>query len=220
MTHKQRSSSKQRPSSDAVVAISDEPHHHLIIDNDVLRAYAVEIGPGERTLCHQHLHHFLMYIAGSGQVRSTPQKGRASEHEYKDSDCEFFDEGLVHVVENLGREPFRNLIVELLPGAGGVQRQGLPFASVAGVQAKHLYSGEKICAQLFELRAGSQTQVTGPAVVAPSNGHALELITPEAGVRKLQYFRDLGYVEPGSTGLLRCEGDSPVAVLVVSVGVA
>ena len=81
-----------------------------------------------------------------------------------------------------------------------------------------LYSGETLCAQLIELSSGSQTQVTGPAVVGSPYEDPVEFISPQRGTRKLDDFQKLEYVPDGSTGLLRCEAGQPARVIVVTVG--
>jgi len=211
-------SSSQANACANVVAVADEPHHHLVIDTEWVRAYAVEIGPGKSTLCHLHSLRYLMYVAGDAEIVSAPRNGEARKHHYLDMYCEFSPAGLEHVVENLADRPFRNLIFEVLPAAEKARRSDLPFASVAGVRMSPLYSGETLCAELIELSSGAQTQVTGPAIVASAYEDAVEFISPEHGARKLEDFQDLEYIPAGSTGLLRCESGKPVRVLVVTVG--
>ena len=208
----------QFPSCENVVAVADEPHHHLVIDNEWLRAYAVELGPGQSTLCHLHSLPHLMYVAGDAEIVSSPKDGEARKHHYLDMYCEFSPAGLQHFVENLAATPFRNLIFEVLPAADSRRRAGLPFANAAGVRARTLYSGESICAQYLELSSGAQTQVTGPAIVATAYDDVIEFISPERGARKLQDFQQLEYVPEGSTGLVRCETGKPARVVVVSIG--
>lgn len=205
-------------SPENVIAVADEPHHHLVIENDWVRAYAVEIGPGQKTLCHAHSLPFLLYVAGAAQIVSAPKNGEARKVRYPDGFCEFSPAGVQHVVENLGETPFRNLVFEVLPATERLHRAGLPFASAAGVRITPLYSGESIGAQLMELSSGAQAQVAGPTLVGSPYGEPVEFISPERGTRKLQQFEELEYVPPGSTGLLHCEDGQGIRVLVVTLG--
>lgn len=206
------------PACDSVIAIEDEPHHHLVVENDCVRAYTVEVGPKQCTLCHAHGLPYLMFVAGDAEVMSTSKDGEARRHHYADAFCEFSSAGLQHVVENLGETPFRNLIFEVLPAAKQVHRPGMPFASVAGVRASQLYAGEEISAELIELASGAQTEISGPAIVASAYEYPVEVISPEGGARKLRFFHELEYVHAGSSGLLRCESGQPARVVVVSLG--
>ncbi len=205
-------------SCENVIAVADEPHHHLEIDNDWVRAYAVEIGPFQSTLCHLHALPYLLYVAGEADILSVPRNRDAEKHHFAPDYCEFAPAGLEHVVENLGDRPFRNLIFEVLSATEKLHRAGASFGQAAGVRVTPLYSGDFICAQRIDLNPGSQTQVTGPAIVTSPYEDTVELISPERGTRKLQRFRELEYLASGSTGLLRCESGGPARVLVVTLG--
>jgi hypothetical protein len=205
-------------SCDNVISIADEPHHHLEIDNEWVRAYAVEIGPHQSTLCHLHASPYLMYVAGEADIINMPRNAEAEKHHFYPDFCDFAPAGLEHIVENVGEAPFRNMIFEVLSAGEKLRRPGLGSGHVGGVNMTPLYSGAFICAQLIELNSGSQVQVTGAAVVSSPYENTVEFISPERGTRKLQHFREVEYLPNGSTGLLRCESGGPARVLVITVG--
>lgn len=208
----------QPHSCESVISIADEPHHHLEIDNEWVRAYAVQIEPGQYTLCHLHPWPYLMYVAGDADIISTPRGGQAEKQQFAPDYCDLHPAGLEHVVENVSSTPFRAVIFELLPAAGKLRRPGPASGHVAGVRSTTLYSGDVICAQLIELNSGSQAQITGAAVLATPYEDTVEFISPEHGTRKLERLRQLEYLPTGSTGLLRCESGGPARVLVVTLG--
>jgi hypothetical protein len=201
-----------------VIAIADEPHHHVVIDSEWVRAYAVEIGAGESTLCHQHALPYLMYVAGEAQILNTPRNGDSERQHFSPDYCDVAPAGLEHVVENLGNSPFRNLIFELLPATEKLRRPGLGFTHVAGVTLRVLYSGPVVCAQLVELQSGSQVQVTGAAIVCSPYENAVEFISPEQGTCKLERFHQMEFLAKGSTALMRCESGGPARALLVTLG--
>jgi len=203
-----------------VIAVTDEPHHHLVIDNEWVRAYAVDIGPGQSTLCHLHSLPYLMYVAGEADILNAPRDREAEEQHFSPDYCDLSPAGLEHVVENLGDSPFRNMIFEILPAGEKLRRPGLGVAHVAGVTLRELYSGTPICAQLVELRSGSQIQVTGAAIVSSPYENAVEFISPEHGTVKLDRFRQMEFLPIGSTALLRCESGDQARALVVTLGCA
>src|SRR5690349_24789440 len=100
-----------------VVAIDEEPRHHLVIANEYVRAFVVEIAPHDRTLCHHHAHDYLLYVAGDAEVVSAARGEEPKPLSYCDGECEMSSAGLTHIVENLGDEPFTNIVLELLPAA-------------------------------------------------------------------------------------------------------
>jgi hypothetical protein len=211
-------SSTQPHSCDSVISIADEPHHHLEIENDWVRAYAVQIEPQQYTLCHLHALPYLMYVAGDADIISTPRGSEGERQQFSPDHCELHPAGLEHTVENVNNAPFRNLIFEVLPEAEKLRRLGPGTGQVAGVRMTTLYSGDAICAQLIELQSGSQAQITGAAVLATPYEDTVEFISPEHGTRKLERFRQLEYLPSGSTGLLRCEAGRPARVLIVALG--
>jgi hypothetical protein len=210
--------SSEPPSCDSVISIADEPHHHLEIDNDWVRGYAVEIGPRQNTLCHLHALPYLMYVAGEADIISIPRGDKAETQRLATDYCDIHPAGLEHVVENVSSAPFRAMIFEVFPATGNLHRPGATSGHVAGVRMTTLYSGEVICAQMIELNSGSQAQITGAATLASPYEDVVEFISPEHGPRKLERFRQLEYLPSGSTGLLRCESGGPARVLVITLG--
>ncbi len=208
----------QPHSCDSVISIADEPQHHLEIDNEWVRAYAVEIAPRQVTLCHLHALPYLMYVAGEADITSTPRGGEAEEQHFAPDYCDLHPAPLEHVVENVSSTAFRAMIFEVLPAAEKLHHPRPASGHAAGVRMTTLYSGHLICAQLIELHPGSQAQITGAAVLATPYEDTVEVISPERGARKLEQYRQLEYLPAGSTGLLRCESGVPARVLVVTVG--
>lgn len=208
----------QPHSCDSVISIADEPKHHLVIDNEWVRAYAVEIPPGEITLCHLHPWPYLMYVPDDADIISTPRGGEAESQSFAPDYCDLHPAGLEHVVENVNSARFHAMIFEVLPAAEKLRHHKPSSAQVAGVRMKTLFSGDVICAQLVELQSGSQAQVSGAAILATPYEDTVEFISPEHGTRKLERYRQLEYLPSGSNGLLRCESGGPARVLVVTLG--
>src|SRR6185312_17223806 len=103
----------QPHSCDSVISIADEPHHHLEIDNEWVRAYAVQIEPRQHTLCHLHPWPYLMYVGDEANIISTPRGGDAEEQHFSADSCDLHPAGLEHVVANPGHAPFRAMIFEV-----------------------------------------------------------------------------------------------------------
>lgn len=100
------------------VPITSEPHHHLVLDNDSVKAYKVEVGPHESTLLHQHDHDYVFIVIGDAQVTSAIP-GKAEAHlELSDGEVHLSRGGFAHVARNEGDHPFRNVTIELLRPQG------------------------------------------------------------------------------------------------------
>ena len=72
-----------------------------MIENEFVRAFAVEIAPYDHTLCHHHPHDYLLYVVGDGEIVSAARDEEPKKLSYSDGECELLEAGMVHVVENL-----------------------------------------------------------------------------------------------------------------------
>lgn len=169
-----------------VVAIDEEPRHHLVIANEYVRAFAVEIAPHDRTLCHHHPHDYLLYVAGDAEIVSAARGEEPKRLSYRDGECELSSAGLTHVVENVGHLPFRNVVVELLPDARLLRRGAAPAcrkhaeSTVIFEETTVTELLRKDMAAIFsiQIEPGAEVVIPGPAILAspygqPFGPHAL-----------------------------------------------
>ncbi len=148
------------------VEIEEEPRHHLVIANEFVRAFAVEIAPHDRTLCHHHPHDYLLYIASDAEVVSAARDEEPKTLSYRDGECELSAAGLTHVVENLGDAPFRNVVVELLPGSDAMRRGAAPTWTEGQTNVSQIFDDERAAIFRIEIGPGAEVEIAGPAVVA------------------------------------------------------
>jgi len=164
-----------------VVDIADEPRHHLVLANEFVRAFAVEIPAHDRTLCHRHPHDYLLYVASGAQIISAARDEEPKSLSYRDGECELSAAGLVHIVDNPGDTPFRNVVVELSPRARELRRGTKPSCVSAThaveildkTTAIELLADDR--ASIFSVRVepGAEIEIFGPAVVATPYGNKL-----------------------------------------------
>lgn len=199
------------------VDIADEPHHHLIIANDYIRAFAVDVPPRTRTLCHQHPQEYLLYVAQGAEIISAARDEEPKKLNYVAGECELSKAGLVHVVENLGESAFRNLVVELQPRAAELRR-GVETVVLSGEAAVERVLSENLGAVItIDLAAGAEVEVAGPAVLAAPYGTVMVKELDEYDI-PLDDFRKLMWVcAPRKVGV-RNAGARPVEMVVAQVG--
>jgi hypothetical protein len=193
-----------RYACEQVVEIDQEPRHHLVIQNEFVRAFAVEIAPHDRTLCHHHPHDYLLYVANGGdEIISAGHDEEPKRLSYYNQHCELLPGGLVHVVENLGEEPFRNVVVELLPRAAELSRGLRPERSVVGKgTVLPIFDHERASILLIRIQSGADIKIFGPALVATPYGNRLN---PEGTLDievKTNHVSDLAWIPPGRAGVL------------------
>ena len=107
----------------APVALKDEPHHHLMIENDYVRAWAFGIAGHQATALHNHdlpyigvalgAADFINAVTGKPEVHVTLTDGQIS----------FSKGGFSHLVRAETDAPFRNVTIELLRPQGGARNR-------------------------------------------------------------------------------------------------
>jgi quercetin dioxygenase-like cupin family protein len=177
-----------------VVEIENEPRHHLVIANQFVRAFAVEIAPRERTLCHRHPNDYLLYVALGSEIISAARDEKPKRLNYRDGECEMSPAGLIHIVENLGDAPFRNVVVELLPKAGALPRGSDPQKIAGAIVSRRVFDDSRAAIFEIEVEPGARLAVSGPAVVASPYG--IELTLPDIEV-KHDSICDLAWIAAG-----------------------
>jgi quercetin dioxygenase-like cupin family protein len=201
-----------------VVEIEDEPQHHLIIANEYIRALAVEVPPHASTLCHHHPHDYLIYVASGAEVISAARGEEPKKLTYIDGECELSPAGLVHVVENLSSTAFRNVVVELLPGANRLKRGAGPAGIAGEVRIEPIFQHERGAIYSVAMNAAAEVEIAGPAVIACPNGDEIMMKELDDFDIPLDDFRKLMWVCASRKVAIRNVGHSPARVVVFQVG--
>ena len=213
-----------------MVPIEQEPRHHLVIENEFVRAFAVEIAPHDRTLCHHHPHDYLVYVAGIADIVSARQNEEPKTILYKDGECELGEAGMVHVVENLIDTTFRNIVVEFLPKGLDLKRGAEPRPRGAAeptvwdaggkiVRIRQRFDDVRTAAVYqVSMESGAEVEICGPAIVASPYEANLRLEGMGEEVITLREFSDLGWLFPFSKGMLRNVDNKSARAIVFQLG--
>jgi quercetin dioxygenase-like cupin family protein len=200
------------------VPIEQEPRHHLVIDNEFVRAFAVEIAPHDRTLCHRHPHDYLLYVVGDGDIVSAARDEEPKTLSYRDGECELSPAGLIHVVENLRDTPFRNVVVELLPGARSLRRGDDPKVITGKASIAQLFNDEQAAVSMIAMDIGSEVEVHGRVVVASPYEHEVVLENFRGDKVKLSEFNNMAWLWSSLQATLRNIGDRPAKAVLFQIG--
>jgi quercetin dioxygenase-like cupin family protein len=125
------------PATEAV-EITAEPMHHLVVDNEQVRAFLVEVAPHASTLLHHHGHDYLFVTLGESHVANEVLGKPPVELKLADGETRFTPGNFAHVAKNLSDQPFRNVTIELMqdekmrdapspwpPEGGSLERPGV-----------------------------------------------------------------------------------------------
>jgi hypothetical protein len=100
------------------VPLKGEPHHHLVLENEFVRAFYVEVAPHDATLLHQHDADYVFVVLGPGDFVNAVA-GKPEVHvTLEDATTRFSRGGFAHVARTDAGIPFRNVTVELLRPQG------------------------------------------------------------------------------------------------------
>ncbi len=101
------------PSTEAV-EITAEPVHHLVLANEQVRVFQVEVAPQASTLLHSHKHDYVFVTLGESHVSNEVLGKPPVELKLADGETRFTPGNFAHVARNLAGQPFRNVTVELM----------------------------------------------------------------------------------------------------------
>jgi hypothetical protein len=108
-------------SQGASVPISQEQHHHLIIENSYVKAYEVEVAPHESTLQHMHDFDYIYVVLGAADITNAVVGNPVVNAHLEDTTVTFVKGPLAHVAGDAGDTPFRNITISLLHKQGEVK---------------------------------------------------------------------------------------------------
>ena len=172
------------------VEITSEPSHHLVIENEYLRVFQVEVAPHAATLMHRHRHDYVFVTLGAAHISNEVEGKHAAELKLADGDTRFAPGNFAHIAKNLAERPFRNVTIEILqdeklratpsswpegggettfPGGrrkilfvkDGVRVSEFDLNAGATVPSQH-HSGPHLMVAVSDLDLGSDVEGTGP----------------------------------------------------------
>jgi quercetin dioxygenase-like cupin family protein len=96
------------------VEITNEPHHHLTLENKSVRVFNVQVDPNTETQMHWHRHDYIAITLGSAEISNNVKGKAAVTVKFQDGDTRYSPATFAHFVRDTGPEPFRNVTVEIL----------------------------------------------------------------------------------------------------------
>jgi quercetin dioxygenase-like cupin family protein len=166
------------------VPVREEPMHHLVLENDDVRAYDVVVPVGQATLFHVHALDYVYVVLGDATLKSEIQGQAPADLAVKRGDVRFTPGPVTHRVVNVGATPFHNVTVELLRPRS-VPPSPLPALS-AGTPEAIVLENERVRVTRVILHAGEAMpphSVPGRTLVIPSGPGAVRIETAGGNTR-------------------------------------
>jgi hypothetical protein len=110
-----------RPQSSAaphITPLSQERHHRLVLENNFIRAYEVELNAHESSLLHQHDQDYVYVILGDSDITNTVLGKDPVRFHFADDSVNFGRGPFAHVTENNSDKKFFVIAVVFLRPQG------------------------------------------------------------------------------------------------------
>ncbi len=135
------------------VPITAEPSHHLILENEYVRVFKVEVAPHAQTLIHRHDHDYIFVTLGDSEVENTVTGKMSIQLKLQDGDTRFLMGGFSHTARDLSDQPFRNITIELLRETN--HTAGTDYAPSTDPAQKVLFIQDKVRTSEIRLAPGA-----------------------------------------------------------------
>lgn len=103
------------------VEITSEPSHHLVLENEYVRAFDVTVAPRAITMIHRHHQDYLFVTLGDSDVTSARVGEKPAQLILKDGEVRYTPGGFAHAAINNSDQPFHNITIELLKPSSSVK---------------------------------------------------------------------------------------------------
>lgn len=100
------------------VPISEEHHHHLVLANNFIQTYEVEVPPHDATLLHRHDQDYVYIVFGEADITNAVEGKPEVKAHLADTTVNFAKGPFAHVARVDGNNIFRNITVQLLQPQG------------------------------------------------------------------------------------------------------
>jgi hypothetical protein len=85
------------------VEITAEPSHHLVVDNEYVRVFKVEVAPHIATLMHRHHHDYIFVTLGDSHLSNEVEGKPPADVRLADGDTRFAPGNFAHIARSLRR---------------------------------------------------------------------------------------------------------------------
>ena len=102
------------PQEQSVITLKSEPHHHLVLHNDYVNVYSVQVAPHDSVLLHKHDVDAISIAMSDSEITVRGPGRPDSQQKVVNGQLRLQSAGYVHSTSVDGDAPYRNVTVELL----------------------------------------------------------------------------------------------------------
>jgi quercetin dioxygenase-like cupin family protein len=98
----------------SIIEITAEPNHHLVLENQYVRVFKIELAPHAAFLTHYHRHDYIFVTLGPSYIENDVVGKPPALRKFQDGEAHFVPGGFAHTARNLSDQPFQVVAVEFL----------------------------------------------------------------------------------------------------------
>ncbi len=97
-----------------IIEITAEPNHHLLLENQYVRVFKVELAPHAAMILHHHRHDYFFVSIGPSEIENDVAGKPPALRKFQDGETFFVPGNFAHTAKNLSDRPFQVIAVELM----------------------------------------------------------------------------------------------------------
>ncbi|MBS1853684.1 MAG: hypothetical protein JST79_22520 [Acidobacteria bacterium] len=177
------------------VEVTAEPAHHLVLENEFVHVFRVEVPPHSSTLLHRHRHDFFIVTLIPADIVNEVQGQAPAAVKLAAGEASFKPGGFVHRVRNQAATPFLHINIELQKDAQARQSPPAQWDEERGLNILHggtqdiLFVKDGVRVSEIDLQPGG---------MIPSHGHKGPHLL--VAVTDLELKSDVSQSKTGGTG--------------------
>ena len=208
--------------AERVVPITQEPSHHLILENKYVRVFNVEVAPHFTTRVHRHDYDYVFVTLGDSDVSNERLNAEPVELKLKDGETHFTPGSFAHKAVNLADTPFHNITIEFVEpgltsgGAGGAKDVPISADHVNSLSANsQTYGKVSVREGTFlngEVSTCAAGQGSGPQLLVPVS----QLSVKDHGGNQLAKPGEVVWLKAGECATMLSRGDTPARFVIIN----
>jgi quercetin dioxygenase-like cupin family protein len=96
------------------IEITAEPNHHLMLENQFVRVFKVELAPHAAMIVHNHRHDYFFTVLGESHIENDVVGKPPALRTFRNGETFFVLGDFAHTAKNLSDQTFRVVAVELM----------------------------------------------------------------------------------------------------------
>jgi quercetin dioxygenase-like cupin family protein len=151
------------------VTLTEEPHHHIVFENNYVCVFKVEVAPHDATLMHTHIHDYVFVTLGASEIENDVKGKPPVTLKLQDGETRFVPGNFAHIARNLADTSFRNVTVGFLQDEAAHKTPPPPWDEDRGL---HVFTGGT--QDIMFVQDGVRVSETDlqPGATLPSHHHS------------------------------------------------